>query len=69
MQLVFTKSQIQRMANIFDNAGQVCLATAVLTPLISNIERGKLIVVLLGLLATIALWWLSLKFERIASML
>jgi len=47
MQLVFTKSQIQRMANIFDNAGQVCLATAVLTPLISNVERGKLIVVII----------------------
>lgn len=67
MKPILTKSQIARLANIFDNAGQVCLASIVITPLVSDVEKSTGIVVLLGIVVTVSCWWISLKFERIAS--
>jgi len=64
----FTRSQILRLANIFDNAGQVLLATVVLPqllsrePYISDPKRTTM-----GIVSTIAAWWVSLRFERIGT--
>lgn len=64
---LFTKQQLQRLANIFDNAGQVLLGTSVLTPLIFGVEKENKIVVLFGIMITLLMWWISLRIERIAS--
>lgn len=60
----FTKNQLQRLANILDNAGQVFLATVVLTPFISTVESRDNYVILLGIILTLGSWWLSLRIER-----
>ena len=69
MNLVFTKDQLLRIANIFDNAGQVFLGTSVLTPLIFGVEKDNKLVILFGLLGAFLCWWVSLRIERILSSL
>jgi len=62
----FTQTQILRLANIFDNAGQVLLATVVLPPIFTQ-ESGRIEtnIIFIGMLSTIAAWWISLRLERI----
>ena len=36
----FTTAQLERLANIFDNAGQVFLAVMVLTPVVQGIDKS-----------------------------
>lgn len=64
MNTSFTKNQLRRWANIFDNAGQVLLATVVLPPFISEVENKNNPVLLLGIILTLGSWWLSLRIER-----
>jgi hypothetical protein len=40
----FTPAQIERFANIFDNAGQVFLAVMALTPIVQGIDKTKSLV-------------------------
>lgn len=61
---LLTKNQIKRLANIFDNAGQVILAVVVLSPIISGFDRVNVFVVLSGIVGMGACWALSLFFER-----
>ncbi len=58
-----TSRQFGRLANIFDNAGQVVLGIAVLSPLI-GFDRMNIFVVLSGLGAVIICWSSSMYFER-----
>jgi len=60
--LYFTLTQIERLSNIFDNAGQVILGIAVLSPFITGIEKINLFVILSGIVGTISCWLLSLFF-------
>jgi len=59
------QGQLQRLANIFDNVGQVVLASVVL-PGVLSIERFDLRFATIGTLAMLISWWLSLRLERIA---
>ena len=63
----FFEEQLLRIANIFDNAGQVFLGTSVLTPLIFGVEKDSKFVVLLGIFGMIISWWISLRVTRIAA--
>lgn len=68
-QRTFTKDQIKRMANIFDNAGQVVLASVIIPPLLGlfDARSSRVIILFIGMLTTVIFWWLSLKLERITS--
>lgn len=64
----FTRNQIRRFSNIFDNAGQVILGSLVLGPLFGPSYRGGLDSMMVGgSVLTFFLWWLSLRLERISS--
>jgi uncharacterized membrane protein YcaP (DUF421 family) len=63
---VITTAQIKRLANIFDNAGQVSLGTLVLSPTVNTQEYYTLYIVLIGTILTIMLWYFSIKFENIS---
>ena len=64
---LFTRSQVKRFSNIFDNAGQVFLGSLILSPLL-NFSNSKDIVPVIsgGAILTFFLWWLSLRLERIS---
>lgn len=61
----FTDSQFNRLANIFDNAGQVVLGVAVLSPLIGGFNNISYRVVISGVIVIIFCWlasiWLAKK--------
>ena len=61
---VFTIEQLNRLSNIFDNAGQVILGVVVLSPIISAFDKSNTIVVLSGIVVMIFCWWLSIWFAR-----
>lgn len=61
---LLTENQIKRLANIFDNAGQVALGVVVLSPIISGFDRVNVFVVLSGIVGISVCWALSLFFER-----
>ena len=61
---VFTASQLERFANIFDNAGQVALGVMVLTPLVQGIDKTNIWVILLGAIDVIACWTGSIILAR-----
>jgi hypothetical protein len=65
---LFTRNQIRRFSNIFDNAGQVFLGSLVLTPLLDFSNSKDIVTVISGgAILTFFLWWLSLRLERISS--
>jgi hypothetical protein len=59
-----TPAQIERFANIFDNAGQVCLAVMVLTPIVQHIDNTNLLVLVLGAIDVVACWTGSILLAR-----
>lgn len=59
-----TTDQFDRIANIFDNAGQVVLGIVVLSPLIAGFDQTNPIVLTLGILVTIACWIFSVWFSK-----
>ena len=65
---LFTRNQIRRFSNIFDNAGQVFLGSLVLSPLFDFSSSKDIAPFILGgTVLTFFLWWLSLRLERISS--
>jgi len=50
---IFTPSQIDRMANILDNAGQGFFVVLVLTPLVEGIDKTNPWMLLLGAIVVI----------------
>ncbi len=63
----FTKEQINRLSNVFDNAGQVFLGVAVLSPIVSNltvIDKIQPMVILLGLISAVFCWLVSINFAK-----
>jgi len=63
---LFTQDQLKRFANIFDNLGQVVIASIVL-PFLVNADKVRVDLVLLGSIAALSVWWTSLRIERISS--
>jgi len=56
----FSKEELLRFANIFDNAGQVFLAGLVITPLISSIiEADNGAIMAIGIFSTTGCWFIS----------
>ena len=45
-----TPAQTERFANILDNAGQVFLATMVLTPIVQGIDKTDRLVLVFGII-------------------
>lgn len=64
LRLVLTVRQIERISNIFDNAGQVIFGIAVLSPLITGFENVNIFVILTGVIGVIACWGTSILLER-----
>jgi len=68
-QPVFTLSQFDRLSNIFDNAGQVLLGVAVLSPIISGFDKVNFLVLVLGSVGVLTCWimslWLAKRGEKV----
>ena len=59
MDISFSKEELLRLANIFDNAGQVFLAGLVIAPFFSTVDFNKAFVIALGLVLTFGCWFFS----------
>jgi hypothetical protein len=62
---VLTPAQIERMSNMFDNAGQVFLGVLVLTPIVQGIDKTNILVILSGVLYVLGFWIISLILARL----
>lgn len=62
----FTNDQIKRLSSIFDNIGQVILASAIF-PVVLNSFDISFMPMLLWIIAMLVSWWISLRLERISS--
>lgn len=64
---VLTAGQLQRISNIFDNAGQVIFGVAVLAPVVGGVDRINILVVVLSIVTVLLCWvvsvWLAKKGE------
>lgn len=56
--------QFERLSNIFDNASQVFLGVAVLTPIIGGINILNIRIVISGIIAVIVCWIASLILSK-----
>ena len=61
----FTPAQYERISNIFDNAGQGFFVVLILTQLVEGFDKTKPAVLLLGAIAVIACWTVSIVLARI----
>lgn len=61
---ILTIKQIERLANIFDNAGQVVFGVVVLTPMITGFDKVNLVVLTLGIVVTLFCWLFSIGLSR-----
>lgn len=61
---LLTIKQLDRLSNILDNAGQVILAVAVLSPVIAGVDKNKILVLLLGLVTVLFCWLTSIWLTR-----
>lgn len=61
---VLTASQIVRLSNIFDNAGQVVLAVVALSPIIGGVDKVNAPMLLWGLLSVCLCWLVSIWLAR-----
>jgi hypothetical protein len=59
-----TPAQIERFANIFDNAGQVFLAVMVLTPIIQGIDNSNILVLVFGIIDMLLCWSVSIILAK-----
>lgn len=62
----FTKKQLERASNIFDNVGQIILASGAIQPLFHRIDDEDILVILSALGASIAMWFISLWLARLS---
>ena len=66
---VLTVGQFNRLSNIFDNAGQVLLGVAVLSPIISGFDKVNFLVLVLGSVGVLSCWimslWLANRGEKV----
>lgn len=62
---VFSKEELLRLSNIFDNAGQVFLGILVISPLVSGkVDINIVSVIISGIVATLMSWFYSLYLTR-----
>jgi hypothetical protein len=61
---VFTPSQIERMSNILDNAGQGFFVVLILTPLVGGFDKFNPFIVVLGIINVVVCWIGSLLLAK-----
>ncbi len=61
---IFTKDQISRLSNIFDNAGQVVFGVVVLSPLLVGFHQINWFVELCGIISTMSSWLISVGLAK-----
>jgi len=61
---VLTKKQFERLSNIFDNAGQVLFAGAVITPVVSEVDSDSLFGVGSGIVGMMICWLVSIWLAK-----
>lgn len=61
---VFTASQIDRLSNIFDNAGQGFFVVLVLTPLVEGIDKINTWMLVSGVFYVLFCWIVSLILSK-----
>lgn len=61
---LLTIRQLERLSNIFDNAGQGIFVVAVLTPAIAGFDKLNLLVLIFGIVAALFCWFLSMWVAR-----
>jgi len=61
---ILTPGQVERIANILDNAGQVILGVVVISPLVGGIDKLDIGVVVLGLISVLFCWMISINLAR-----
>lgn len=66
MAYTLTPDQIQRLSNIFDNAGQVALGGLVFGPLLagSGLDTGRLFMIPFGIGTVLLCWAMSIWLAR-----
>jgi hypothetical protein len=60
----FTPAQIERIANILDNLGQVFFAVMILTPVMQGIDKANIWVLILGSIDVVACWTGSILLAK-----
>ena len=60
----FTPAQIERFANIFDNAGQVFLAVIVLAQVVQGIDKSNVLVLVFGIIDMLLCWTVSIILAK-----
>ena len=60
----FTPAQIERIANIFDNAGQVFLAVMVLAQVVQGIDKSNVLVLVFGIIDMLLCWTVSIILAK-----
>jgi hypothetical protein len=60
----FTPAQIERFANIFDNAGQVFLAVMVLAQVVQGIDKSNVLVLVFGIIDMLLCWTVSIILAK-----
>lgn len=61
---VLNTNQLNRLSNIFDNAGQVFFGVVVLSPLIQGIDKVNPLVLTSGIVAVLICWITSILLMR-----
>jgi hypothetical protein len=59
-----TPAQIERIANILDNLGQVLFAVMILTPVVQGIDKTNIWVLVLGTIDVVVCWAGSIILAR-----
>lgn len=60
----FSPNQIERLSNIFDNAGQGFFVVLILTPLVEGFDKINPLVLLLGASSVVFCWAVSLILAK-----
>lgn len=61
---VLTPSQLERLSNIFDNAGQGFFVVFLLTQVVEGFDKINIGVLVLGAIAVVACWTASVTLAK-----
>ena len=61
---ILTAGQIERLSNIFDNAGQVALGAGVVAPLFAGFDKIDIASVVFGIILVSLCWTLSMWLAK-----
>lgn len=64
MKLDLSIHKFRALSQISSGAGQVFFATLVISPIVTNFDRGQLGVIVIGIVGAITLWYFSLQLAE-----